>query len=243
MVILAAIASAQQPTSREAQPDRYAGMTDLEIGAAVKTTLDRGLPVDSINETGLLIQRRSSLVLAMLENKIEEVLRSTNPRDCFTDKSVNADRFISIAAGNIAGSGDVTGIRELSKLVTIDEKRFGPFVNSLLYAAINRDNGNPFVVAYGGLDIGNPLLTKRILEWVKSEAEPEGIGTSPARPRPRQFTEWWAKAMVLKYGRIPTEMDWYIDPIASQVGRAVADSLHDDVLRLATTVYNQNNRK
>jgi hypothetical protein len=83
--------------------------------------------------------------------------------------------------------------------------------------------------------MGNPAIEKRILEWIKSEAEPPGTSGSLPGPRKRPFSEWWAEAVVERYRRVPTEAEWYADPIASEIGRPLADSLHDDVFRLALT--------
>ncbi|HWC98189.1 MAG TPA: hypothetical protein VG456_15620, partial [Candidatus Sulfopaludibacter sp.] len=162
--MLATTGYTQQPTHVQSLPDRVSHMGDSDIEAYVNTRLDRGLGVEEHDRMGLLIMTRGSLVLPIIEKRIEQILKSSNPRDCFIDKNVNPDSFIALAASSISWAGDLSAMRELSKLVVIDEKRFGTLVGPTLYTAANK--GNPFVVAYGGLSIGNPGLDRRILEWI-----------------------------------------------------------------------------
>jgi hypothetical protein len=124
------------------------------------------MQVDGIEPLGVLIRTRGSLVLPMMERKIEEVLKSSSPLDCFTDKTVDPQRFVDLAASNIAHAGDEYALKEVSKLIALDEKRFDLLVRNTLLAAENRRN--PFAVAYRGFEIGDPAVDKRIVAWVGS---------------------------------------------------------------------------
>jgi len=213
----------------------------LRASEAVQVTyfnqrLNEGLRVDKeVNAIDLLILSRSSLVLPMMERKIEEVLKSPEPLECFTDKTVDPQTFVDIAAASIAWSGDEQALKEISKLVAIDERRFGVLVRNTLFAAQNRRN--PFVVAYRGLEIGNPVVDKRILAWVEEELEAESKFAFG------DFKPWWGEAMVEKYGRVPLEIDWIDDPIASRIKRDLASSVHDDVFRFAAEARDKQTKK
>jgi hypothetical protein len=60
--------------------------------AAVNSALDQGMPPAQGDFIGLLITNKSSLALPLLEAKIEQVLRSANPQECFTVKGVDPHR-------------------------------------------------------------------------------------------------------------------------------------------------------
>jgi hypothetical protein len=78
---------------------------------------------------------RATVLVPLIERKIGEVLRSTDPLERFTDKTVDPQRFVSIAALSIAWSGDEQALKEIGKLIAIDEKRFGTLVRNTLLAA------------------------------------------------------------------------------------------------------------
>jgi len=173
----------------------------------------------------VLILNRSSLVLHVVERKIEEVSRSTDPLECFIDKTVDPKWSVDMAASSIARSGDEQALKEISKLIATDEKRFGTLVRNTLFAAQNRRN--PLVVAYRGFDFGDPAVDKRMVAWVETQFD------TRVEFAFRQLKHWWAKAMVERYGGVPTETQWLDGPIASRIKRAPSGSLHDDMFRLA----------
>lgn len=187
--------------------------------------LNEGLPYHPSNPVMTLIVGQSALVLPVIERKIEEVLHSSKPQECFTDKSVDPRKFVDSAASYITQAGNEYALQALSKLVALDEQRFGILVRNTMYHAQNQRN--PFIVAYRGLDIGNPAVDKRILAWVEEEFD------NKTEFWHGRLTQWWAEAMVEKYRGRPTETDWHFDPIASRIKRHVADSVHDDVIKLA----------
>jgi hypothetical protein len=226
----ASVALAQQPLAR-----RILYMSEAEQIAYVASDLNQGMPVDLYDPLGTLILSRSALVLPMLEKKIEEVLKSQNPLDCFTDKTANPQKFVDLAASAIPFAGDEQALREISKLIAIDDKRFGTLVNiALLNAEIRR---NPFTVAYGGFEIGDPAVDKRIVAWAERQFDDKG------EIRQRQLKHMWAEAMAEKYGEAPTEVGWANDPIASGFIPTLAWSLHDEILRLGAEAFNQRVKK
>lgn len=135
-------------------------MSEAEQVAYTNSVLDRGMQVDETETLGRLVLTRGSLVLPMLEKKIEEVLRSQSPLDCFTDKTVDPQKFVDLAGLTIAYAGDEYALKEISKLIAVDGRRFGYLVRGVLTAAQGRSN--PFVVAYHGFKIGDPALDKRL---------------------------------------------------------------------------------
>jgi hypothetical protein len=176
----------------------------------------------------VLILGRSSLILPIMEKKIEEVLKSPNPLDCFTDKTADPQKFVDLAAWMIPGAGDEYALREVGKLIAIDEKRFGMLVRNTLLAAENLRN--PFTVAYRGFEIGDPAVNKRVVAWIGQEFDDK------TEFRQGQLKHWWAEAMVERYGGAPNEVNWASDPIATQIKPELAESLHYEILRLAVEV-------
>jgi hypothetical protein len=218
--------------------DRILHMSEAEQIAYVNSDLSKGMPVDQYGPLGMLVLNRSSLVLPMLERKIEEVLRSPTPLDCFTDKTVDPSHVVDLAAATIAYAGDEEALKEISKLIALDEKRFGMLVRNTLVAAQNRRN--PFVVAYGGLEIGDPATDKRIAEWIGPQFDG---GYDDSEFRQAQLRRWWADAMLEKYGRAPNEANWADDPIASRIKPELAASLRSEILQLAAEAFEKRPKK
>jgi hypothetical protein len=224
----AGISPGQEPLSRY-----ILRMSEADQLAQLNTRLNEGLrDTDGVD---MLVLNRSSLALPVIERKIEEVLRSPDPRECFTDKTVDTERFLAVAASMIADASDEQALKEISKLIAIDEKRFGRLVRNTMLSAQNRRN--PFVVAYRGLDLGDPAVDKRILAWVE---EQYGNKTEFWLG---ELNHWWAEALVERYGRVPLEIQWVDDPIASRIDRQLADSLHDEIFRLAAEARDKQAKK
>jgi hypothetical protein len=190
----------------------------------IQSELDRGAlePTDTL---GAIVLANSSLAAPLIEKKIEEVLHSKSPADCFSDKSVDPNKFVDLAAGVIAYAADQEAMKAIDSLMKIDEERFGPLVASALWRSYN--TGKTAIVAYQGLDLGNAAMTLRIMEWI------EPVLTDASRSAAvLSFKQWWADAMVDKYGGLPTDLQWATDPIASRLKPQLAESLHNDMVRL-----------
>jgi hypothetical protein len=235
-IALTALANAQeQPQSQEPLWKRILQMSDADQVAYVNQRLNEGLRPVPDDAVGPLISSRSSLVLPVIEKKIEEVLKSPNPRECFTDQTVDPTTFVNVAAWSVAQAGDEHALAAVSKLIALDEDRFGILVRNTLYHAQNRRN--PFIVAYRGFEIGSPAVDRRILSWAE-----EQFGNK-TEFRQGQLKQWWAEAMVEEYHHQPTETDWHFDPIASRIQRQLADPFHDDVIRLAGEAYEKRSKE
>jgi hypothetical protein len=224
---MASCAAQQLPAQgQESLARRILRMSEPEQTAYANLVLDQGLQIDNTDPLIMLILNRSSLVLPMMEKKIEEVLKSRSPLDYFTDKTIDPQRFVNVAASNIAYAGDEYALKEASKLIALDEKRFDLLVrNTLLHAETRR---NPFTVAYRGFDIGDPAVDKRIVGWIGSQFA-QSLAIQFEQGRLKHF---WAEAMAEKYGAAPTEVNWANDPIATRIKPELAASLHDEILRL-----------
>jgi len=218
-------------------------MTETEQIAAVRDALDRGLPPDNI--IGLLKLNKPSLVLPLVEQKIEQVLRSPSPLDCFVDKTVDPNRFVTVAAWGMANTGSEEALAEIAKLINLDAGRFEMLVRVTLDASDTYSKShNPFVVAYSGLAIADPLVHKLILSWAeknlsvdpeeraRAEAAARGFGPTPPPPA-EKMKHLWAEAMLARYGNPPTEAQWTSDPIASGLSAPLAESLYRDLPRFA----------
>jgi hypothetical protein len=217
-------------------------MTDEEQIALAKVWLDRGLPPsDSSVGLGNLALGRSSLILPLIEAKIEEALKAPNAADCFTDKSVSPDAVIPYLWQTIASVGDRQALQQASKLLKIDEKRFDKMVAHTMYAAYSR---NPFKLAYEGFAIGDPAIDKRLVAWAEEvlSAELPHLGNpifDKVEGSPRRL---WAEALVDRYGAAPSATQWMKDPIASRLKPGLA-ALDYDVRRFAVEAAEKGARK
>lgn len=228
--------AAQQPVpAAEPFAFRILRMNEADQVSYINSRLDRGLATGENDGLVILILNRSSLVLPIIEKKIEEVLRSTSPLDCFTDKTVDPQKFVDVAAWSIPSAGDEYALRAVSKLIAIDEKRFGMLVRNTLLSV--HGTQNPFTVAYRGFGIGDPAIDKRIIAWIGPQFDDD------SEFRQGQLKHWWAEAMLDKYGRVPNEADWANDPIASRLTPALAASLHCEILRLAAETFEKQTKK
>jgi hypothetical protein len=240
--LAAVLIAGAQSSSNETPLDRMNRLSDAEQIALAKSIVDRGLPYGAPADTLYsLAVGRSSVILPILEAKIEEALKAPNPLDVFTDKTANPEAIIIYLWRTIVQVGDKQALLEASELLKIDEKRFDRMVAHTMYAAYNR---NPFKVAYQGFDIGDPAIDKRLVDWAEESLSAElpklgnplfdNVSDSPRRQ--------WAEALVDRYGAVPTPTQWMKDPIASRLrpGLAILDY---DVRRFTVEAAEKRARK
>ena len=170
--------------------------SEAEQTAWINAHLRAGMPPD--DDFGMLVLNRSAVTLPLIEQKIEEVLRSPSPLDCFSNKSVDPRKFVDVAALAITEAGDVQALKEVSKLMKIDEKRFGWLVGKTLLTA--RTYRNPFTVAYGGFEIGDVAIDSRIAPWFEAQfSQAEAIlRNADTDFDVRRQKQWWAEALSRK---------------------------------------------
>jgi hypothetical protein len=173
----------------------------------VNRTMDLAFPDDRGDQMTMLIINHSSLVLPLIEGKIEDHLRAAS----------STERFIDIASEMIAYAGDQESLRAISKLITLDESRFVPLVKRTLDNAGNWRN--PFNVAYQGLEIGDKAISQFAMAWA------EGALSSSRMQRA------WAEAMLDRYGRLPGDPEWTNDPIASRLKGGASAELRQNIVR------------
>jgi hypothetical protein len=205
----------------------------LKWSEAEQTTWLNGHLADGMppNEAiTMLVLNKSALTLPILENKIEEILRSRSPQELFTNPSADPQRVAGVAAAMIAYAGDEQALREESKLMKIDEQRFGKLVDLTLFHAINR--ANPFTLAYKGFEIGDPAIDKRIIAWIENEFGFEHGTKDPMRGVTAK--RFWAEAMVDRYNGAPTPSQWATDPVAPRLKSENDASLHEQMIRLTS---------
>src|SRR6266568_8328496 len=126
---------APQPHAQQAMPNRILTLSDAEQIAFTTAYLNRGMPVGDDQGAGdmtYLVLNRSSLVLPIIETKIEQVLKSPNPQDCFSVRNVDPHRFVGAAANEITYAADEQALKHAIKLLKFDEKRFGWMAESTL---------------------------------------------------------------------------------------------------------------
>lgn len=121
-------------------------LSDREQITFITSTMDEDFPEDRADRMTMLIINRSSLTIPLIEKRLEETLKSDHP----------SKKFIDVASEMIAYAGDQQSLLAISKLLKIDEKKFGPLVARTLDNALNWRN--PFTLAYSALDMGDEDL-------------------------------------------------------------------------------------
>jgi hypothetical protein len=239
LLCLAALAkdgSAQELASHARELRNIAQWSEADQTAWLFSMLDRGMPPNDYYS--VLLRTHSDLAVSIIEKKIEQVLKSDSPATCFSERTVDPKLFVAEAAGEIAYAADENAFRATSRLMKIDEQRFGRFVESTLgYAYSSSARRNPLTVAYGGLDLGDPAVDRRIIEWIEPLFIRWSANTAALHKR------MWAEALVERYGAPPTETEWANDPIASRLRHPQAATLHDEMIRLAADALQKRHGK
>src|ERR1700722_16949902 len=135
--------------------------TETEAETWMRSRLDHGSIIG--DDISVAEKYRSAIVVPLTEKKIEEVLKSASPATCFSDPTVDPEKFVREVAGLITGAGDGNALKAASQLMKIDEARFGWMVRIILLDAMGYRN--PFAVAYRGFAIGDPAVDSRIGDW------------------------------------------------------------------------------
>ena len=194
-------------------------LSDGEQIAFIRSTMELGFPINRADQMTMLIINRSAVTLPLIEAKLEEALKSTQaPKG-----------FVETASEMIAYAGDELALREISKLLAVDENRFGPLVGRTFDNAGNWRN--PFTVAYRGLELGNEAVSRHTVAWVASAL---------ASDRMRRT---WAEAMLDRYGKVPGDPEWATDPIASRLKDRASPELRQSVGRFAAEVQRKRERQ
>jgi hypothetical protein len=193
-------------------------LSEVEQTKFVNETMEAGFPDERADQMTMLIINRSALVLPLIERRIEIELRSQS----------SSKDLIETAMEMIAYAGDEQAIREVSKLVAIDEARFGRFVARTLHNALNFRN--PFTIAYRGVEIEDGRIAQKIGAWADSALLSQ------------RMQRLWAEAMVKRYGRVPSEAEWAKDPLAVRLRTSRHEQLRENVTGFAREATATGNR-
>jgi hypothetical protein len=194
-------------------------VSEAEQVVFAKSVLEQHFPENEGDRFSLLLVNRSALVVPLIESTIETELGSAS----------RSERFIDLASAMIAYAGDEHSVRAISKLIRIDERRFGTFMGRTL------DNagkwGNPFGVAYQALDLGDGTLAGYTTAWA------EAALTS------NRMQRTWAEAMLDRYGKVPGDTEWATDPIASRLKDRASLELRQGVMRFAAEALSRREKR
>lgn len=121
-------------------------LSEVDQVAFITSTMDRGFPEDRADQMTMLIINRSSLTVPLIEERLEQALKSSSL----------STKFIDIASEMIAYAGDEHAFRAVIKLTAVDRQRFEHLVGRTLDNSLDRRN--PFFVAYAALEHGNESI-------------------------------------------------------------------------------------
>lgn len=227
ILIFAAVAAMAQDTvapGSDKEAARLLRASAADQKAYVNSAFDHGLPQASVDTVTILVRQHSALLAPVLGARVVEALKAASPIDCFIDKTVDPKAAIMAAASAIAYASDENALKELAKILAVDDRRFGWLVG---YALSDGGSRNFFPVAYSGLEIGSKELDSKMIAWIQKQLE------TSADSAQSQLKSWWAEALVIKVGHTPTQADWDNDPIVKQLPAELTKSVRDDVFRMA----------
>lgn len=223
--LAAATAMAQQSgLTMDKEAARLLKQSEAEQKAYVNSAFDHGLPQATVNTVTTLIRERSATLAPMLGARVVEALKSPKPIDCFVDKTVDPTASIMAAASAIAYAADENALKELSKILAVDDRRFGWLVG---YALSDGGSRNFFPVAYKGLEIGSAPLDVKLIAWIQKQVQDDSDAADS------QLKTWWADALVERLGHAATATDWANDPIVTKIRPELAKAERDAVLQLS----------
>jgi hypothetical protein len=198
--------------------------SDAEQKAYVNSAFDHGLPQASVDSVTQLVRARSAILAPILGDRIVAALKAKSPIDAFEDKTVDPQSAIMAAASAIAYAGDENALKELAKLLSVDERRFGWVVG---YALADGGSRTFFPVVYKGYELGSAPLDAKMTAWIEKQLTEDANSGEPT------LAGWWAAAMVERLGRAPGPADWANDPIVKKLKPEIAQPVRADVLKLA----------
>lgn len=184
-------------------------LSEGEQVAFIRSTMELGFPINRADQMTMLVINRSALALPLIEAKMEEALKAVPPQAA----------FVETASEMIAYAGDESALRAVCKLVALDENKFRQLVGRTLDNAGNWRN--PFSIVYRGLEIGNEVVSRYVVVWVESALASNGMRRK------------WAEAMLDRYGKMPADSEWAMDPIVSRLKDRASPELRQSVMRLA----------
>jgi len=213
--------------------DRLDALSDSQKVALTESILDAGIPDGEPTESiYILASGRPGLLLPLLERKAEDAVKALGAGSDTAGKSTNPRRVAKMMADIIAEAGDEFALSLEAKLLKLDERLFDDVIYRTMIATPGRRNA--FTVAYYGLDLGEPAVTKRILAWAKESLEGEltHLG-NPGYDNVPDFRHEWGEALVARYGGPPTTAQWQNDPLAAGLDARLASAYYKDVYRFA----------
>lgn len=175
--------------------------------AWIHSYLSDGMPPSEVIAT--LAVAKSFITLPLLESKVEEVIKSKSPKQVFNNRSIEPDKVVSLATSFIAYAANEQALIEASKLIRIDEVRFGSLVSQIFDRSLIR--GNPYKLAYLGLAIGDPVVNQKIITWAQAQ-----FGYKEEYMRALSYKSW-AEAIVERYDGAPNFAQFANDPIAIRI--------------------------
>lgn len=188
-------------------------LSEADQIAFITATMEQGFPAERGEEMTMLIINRSSLTLPLIERKLEEAIRTGSP----------SREFVETAAEMISYAGNEDSLREIARLLKIDEKRFGRLIGRTLDNSLNWRN--PFGVLYRGIEMGDPAIIRHGVAWSSSALASD------------RLKRLWAEALVDRYARVPSEPEWASDPIVSRLKADQASQLRETILRFASEAH------
>jgi hypothetical protein len=206
-------------------------LTESEQTEFASSYINRGMPEDaSANTFAHLVTYRSSMVIPMIERKIEDVLSSTSPSSLFSNARVDPRIFVARAGGMIAYVGNIEAIRAVASLMRIDNAQFAHLASETMGNARNMSQ-NPMLLAYDALGLDNPDLEPIIVSWASAALASPNDEWAAVRPL--------AQAMLGRYNAVPGYSQWKSDPLVSRLPAERADAVHDRVIALASEIWNE----
>lgn len=143
-------------------------ITEAEQTEFASSYIDRGMPPGvSATTFADLVSHRSSIVIPMIERKIENVLSSTSSAGLFSKESIDPTIFAARAGSMIAHAGNIEAIRAVTSLIRINRSRFAHLAVETFGNAL-RMGLNPMSLGYEALALDDRDLDPLVVNWASS---------------------------------------------------------------------------
>lgn len=182
--------------------------------------LDRDYSKQTADELQMLSIQRSDVAVPELQRRLSVFShqgQETLPRNA----AIHADALAYVANG--------LAVDALCDLCAENSDLFCPYLERSLDYAEGRLN--PFTLAYRVMAKPEAVVQEAAIHWANSM-----IGFPHFRQR-------LAEAMLDRYGKVPGDSEWAMDPIVSRLKERASPELRQSVMRFAAEVQSKRERR
>jgi hypothetical protein len=202
----------QETPNRNSEQNRV----EREIKTNLTLALDRDYGNQPADDLLMLAIQHSDVAVPELKRRLSAYNQQSRKK-LEGNPAVHADALAYVA--------NTSAVDALSDLCNENPRLFCPYLERTLDYAEGRSN--PFTLAYRAAARRETIVQGAAAHWVNSR-----IGFA-------HFQQRLGEAMLDRYGRVPGDLEWATDPIASRLKDQGSSQLRSNILRFATQAQNK----